>query len=213
MASPGRPRHGAPLPASSPVRTPPSASITLTQTALATGLDLVGDNPLMATADAVVVLMSGPSSAGKTTTARALQQSRPELWLFVDVDLFNGMRPPDRRLTEQELARQLCGTHRAIAGMAACGQRLVIEHRIVKTEWLDDLRGVLGDVQLLVVKFECTLEALEERERGRGDRSVGAARKTFVEPPYPYDLLIDSLLADPQERARAVADLVERQTR
>jgi chloramphenicol 3-O phosphotransferase len=163
--------------------------------------------------DALVVLMSGPSSAGKTTTARALQRTHPDVWLFVDVDLFNGMRPPDRNLTEEELARQLSGNHRAIAGMASCGQRLIVEHRVVKAEWLDDLREVLGELPLLVVKFECSLGALEARERGRGDRPDGAARKTFAEPPYKYDLLIDSSRTAPLERAQAIAELVEHRSR
>jgi chloramphenicol 3-O phosphotransferase len=160
--------------------------------------------------DPLVVLMSGPSSAGKTSTARELQRHSPELWLFVDIDLFNGMRPPDRALTQEQLDRQMSGNHRALAGMASCGQRLIVEHRIVKPEWLDDLRRTLGDIPLVVVKFECSLSVLEERERRRGDRPEGAARKTLAEPSYPNDLLIDSGRADPVERARLVAQAVER---
>src|SRR5688500_12271755 len=106
--------------------------------------------------------MSGPSSAGKTSTARALQRASSVMWLFVDVEVFNGMRPPDRELTEEEFGRQLSGTHRAIGGMASCGNRLIVEHRIVEAAWLDDLVSVLGDVPLIVVKFVCSLEVLED---------------------------------------------------
>lgn len=112
-------------------------------------------------------------------------------------------------MSELEMDRELSGIHRAIAGMASSGQRLLVEHRIVVAEWLDDLRAALEDIPLLVVKFECALAALEERERGRDDRPDGAARKTFAEPPYPHDLLIDSSVSAPIERARAIADLVE----
>ena len=107
------------------------------------------------------------------------------------------------------MERELSGIHRAIAGMASSGQRLILEHRIVEAEWLDDLRAALGDIPLLVVRFECPLAALEERERERQDRPEGAARKTFAEPPYRHDLLIDSSVSTPFERARAIADLVE----
>lgn len=61
---------------------------------------------------------------------------------------------------------------------------------------LDDCLKVLHDYPILFVGVHCPIEELERRERNRGDRIIGQARKqlSYVHRNEVYDIEVNTLL-------------------
>jgi chloramphenicol 3-O phosphotransferase len=175
----------------------------------------------MMSAWGAVILLNGASSAGKTTVARALQQQLDvPLWhLSIDHLRESGAWPMARiRAGEFDWhgTRETFfeGFHRAIPAIAAAGNHLVVEH-IVETEaWLDRLLTLLDGLDVFFVGVHCPLAELERRERARGDRPIGDARRDFesVHSFVVYDLELDGTVSV-ERNVRSLVDAWRRRDR
>lgn len=161
-----------------------------------------------------IILLNGVGSAGKSAIAKALQAIAAEPFLHVAMDAFIDMMPaslfegPDGLVFETRLesgkpsieittgpaaARVFRGMRHAIAAMAAAGNNLIVDDVMLDgdaAEYAELLRGF--DVRWVGVF--APLDILEERERQRGDRSIGLARWQFdrVHKGVAYDLEVDT---------------------
>ncbi len=93
-----------------------------------------------------IVFLNGTSSAGKSSIAGELVRLLDAPWFVMSADAFHAMRSapemgPDR--LEGVLRRTWKGFHRAVAGMAAAGNDLVVDH-VVSEPWR--LRGTVPPV-------------------------------------------------------------------
>lgn len=148
-----------------------------------------------------IILISGASSAGKTTLAREVQQRLAEpFWHFSIDHLRDGGVLPLARIQSGEFAwSQLRpaffeGFHRAVEAIATAGNNLVVEH-IVETEaWMTRLVRLLSPYDVFFIGLHCPLPELERREQLRGDRRRGEARRDFesIHGFATYDLELDS---------------------
>lgn len=174
-----------------------------------------------------VFVLNGGSSAGKTTTARAMQEvSHVPLLrsglddLFASVpDKFGGGRGgplSERGFHYAELPdaggtrigygsdgwRMLCGQHRAIRALVDAGKWVVVDEMMlsedVYADWLVALRGTPATW----VRVECPLPLAERRERERGQRP-GLARGTHetVHSGVSYDVTVDTGVLTPEMAA------------
>ena len=75
--------------------------------------------------------------------------------------------------------RMVAGYHRAVAALAAAGNRLIVDDVLLDPAWLRDWVEVLAPFPVLFVGVRCPLHVVERRERERGDRAVGQARGHF----------------------------------
>ena len=164
-----------------------------------------------------VILLNGPSSAGKTTLARALQarlhtaHGLPSLVLSVDSLLKGATGAPESLLAG--LARTglpLIPTfHAAIAAAARAGALVIADHVIGENPaWVRDLCRRLRGVPLLSVHLRCATAVLRQRECARTDRAPDwphAARQAHcLYCPLPNAMEVDTTHLDADIGARRV---------
>jgi chloramphenicol 3-O phosphotransferase len=161
----------------------------------------------MSTAGAVIVL-NGPSVAGKSSIQRALQAQHAEPYLALGLDslvcaplpqrYFAAPPPTDREqvmfgdaTTDANGAplfplhfgpfgrRVVAGMHRAVAAYALAGNRVIVDYIAYEPDFLVELAHFLAPVTAYLVGVHAPLEVLEARERARGTSPPGHARSHY----------------------------------
>jgi chloramphenicol 3-O phosphotransferase len=163
-------------------------------------------------AGGTVVLLNGTSSSGKSSIARELLAVLDGTWFHLPVDAFHALRGgavADGGL-QAEIDRTCKGFHRAVAGMAAGGNNLVVDYPLSRRWRLLDLLDVLDPAGTVLVAVRCPLPELERREAARGDRQVGLAALQYphVHSHGPHDLDVDSGRHGPAECALRIRDFL-----
>lgn len=163
-----------------------------------------------------IVLLNGPSSAGKTTLSQAVARRLPTPWLLMPVDLFHHIRTrPDADLTDRQwhdvFHRTRAAYHRALVGAATSGMDVLADHVLNETWRLDDLLRLTVGVDVLLVHVTCSPKELRRRERLRGDRDVGSAlhQQRLVFQHGDCDLTVDTTYG-PDEPTAALLDLIRK---
>lgn len=152
-----------------------------------------------------LILVHGASSAGKSTLCRAAQRELPAPFLFHSPDLFFGdALPPDWPVIRDRFFR---GFHRSLAAFAEAEVDVIADYIIESSAMLDDLEAAVRGLDVLWVGLHTPIEELERRERERGDRTLGDARRDLetVHGFRRYDLELDGT-RPPQENARQLAE-------
>lgn len=147
-----------------------------------------------------VVVVNGPSSAGKSTLVAAAQPllHRPFLALGLDLLLFGAALPRDvdGRIRDWPALRPgvLAGHRRAVRAFAEAGVDVITDVVLESQADADDWDRVLAGLDVLWVGLHAPLEELRRREQARGDRSVGDAERdhAVVHGFHAYDLELDS---------------------
>ena len=161
--------------------------------------------------DGCVVVLNGPSSAGKSTTAAAFQVLMPEPWWHTGMDTLSAMLPSD------EGKRALCGVdrfvtvmHRFVADLAWQGHDVIYETGFLEPAWVEDFRRQTVGLRVFPVEFEIGLAEIRTRERSRLDRPDGYSEVSYdrVLRPFPWALRLDAERLDPPTRAHVVARYV-----
>ncbi|WP_435216294.1 chloramphenicol phosphotransferase CPT family protein [Streptomyces sp. bgisy034] len=163
------------------------------------------------TAPGTVVLLNGTSSSGKSSIARALLDVLDGSWFHLPVDAFHALRggsPIADEDLQAEIDRTAKGFHRAVAGMAAGGNNLVVDYPLSRRWRLLDLLDLLVPEHTVLIGVRCPLPELERRERARGDRQPGLAAMQFdqVHAHGRHDLDVDTSVltaAECADRIRA----------
>src|ERR1035437_8913560 len=165
-----------------------------------------------------IVLLNGVSSSGKTSIAEQLLSVLQRPWFHRPVDAINGMRAKHRTLAlspaelDVVLARTRAGFHRAVAGMAAAGNNVVMDHVLSERWRLLDCLTVLADFDFVFVGVRCAPAELARRELLRGDREPGlaAAQQELVHAHGCYDLECDTTSTSPLDCALRIKDFLAR---
>ncbi|SOD89903.1 AAA family ATPase [Streptomyces sp. Ag109_G2-15] len=164
-------------------------------------------------AGGTVILLNGTSSSGKSSIAGALLDLLDGTWFHMPVDAFHSMRC-DKPIADEDLQAEIDrtakGFHRAVAGMAAGGNNLVVDHPLSRRWRLLDLLDLLVPEDTVLVGVRCPLPELERRERERGDRELGLAAMQFdqVHAHGAHDLDVDTSLLSPEECALRIRDFL-----
>ncbi|MFI5992088.1 AAA family ATPase [Streptomyces sp. NPDC051362] len=169
-------------------------------------------------AGGMVILLNGTSSSGKTSIARALLDRLEGTWFHMPVDAFHALRGgrqiPDSEL-QAEIDRTAKGFHRAVAGMAAGGNNLVVDYPLSRRWRLLDLLDLLVPEDTVLVAVRCPLPELNRREADRGDRPPGLAALQYaqVHAHGPHDIEVDTSVHTPSECARRIQDFLPHRPR
>ncbi len=151
-----------------------------------------------------IILLNRASSAGKSTLCRAIQARAdvPLLQFSLDFFMFGHGVLPARQEKGGDFAWAVMrpklfeGYFGCLAALAQAGNTLVVDYIVETPEQLTRLTEVLRSYDVFFVGVHCPLPELERRERLRGDRRVGDARRDFqtVHTFSAYDFEIDSSL-------------------
>jgi len=180
-----------------------------------------------------VIFLNGASSSGKTTRARALQDTLERPYLLIGLDTVIGMMPPKNNTWEID---EKTDGFWLKAARDADGHRLVYLHdgplahqmyellrQLVLTTLEAGHNAIVDEVCLTHDRFQAWQEALapyktlyvgvtadiatrERREKQRGDRRLGLTRAQgqTVHQDNVYDLWQDTTHASPQVCAETV---------
>ena len=160
------------------------------------------------------IVLHGPTSAGKSTLARALQDSAPVPAFHVALDAFVTMsrRRDMRSPQEQSQAYHVhCENLRSTLARLVDTEFEIIVDLVLRDE--TELRNTfraLSDRPMYLVGVRAPLAVLEERELRREDRTTGLAREQSTDPAFGrhYDLVIDTSVYSPEDGAVAIRRFV-----
>ena len=184
----------------------------------------------------LVLVLDGPSSVGKSTTLGALQRRWPVEHsgplVVAGLDATRALLGPGGRGRWAELVdrvepsvagrppvfrygplgRELvAGMHRVAATWARSGFDVGLDHCIVDTAMLADLRRACDGVPLLVIGMTCDAVVLDDREIDRSDVVEGrsaAQRAAVLE--VQHEAVIDTTEATTDEVVAEVLEIVRR---
>lgn len=156
-----------------------------------------------------IIILNGPSAAGKSTLQKEIQRTFTDLYLTMGVDDFFDRPLPQefdkhsQSIVNNELVRKgvksvddqgrpiftlivgpggmraVSGMHRAFGAFASAGNNLVIDYILYDLEWLPELVACLEDHRVYFVGITTPLEVVEAREKARGTSPVGHARSHY----------------------------------
>jgi chloramphenicol 3-O phosphotransferase len=157
---------------------------------------------------ALVIILHGASSSGKSTLAAAIRAAADRPLLHLSIDHLRGSgawAPADYANWQAARPAFFSGFHRAVAGFADAGNDLILEHILDTPGWHQELQQLLGGHSVLFVGLKTPLDALQAREAARGDRAPGSAARdaALVHKGLSYDLELDGTAA-PQDNARRI---------
>ena len=160
-----------------------------------------------------VILLNGPSSSGKSTLAKALQQliadKRSERYEVVSIDDFLKMSPTETIYEDDvfEISEDLCKRAREALETA---DGIIIDHVITSKRIFEHLIENLSPYPMRLVRITCPLPLLKERELARGDRSPGSAEASveYLYPKKGYDLVVDTGKESPAENTLLIFNTV-----
>jgi chloramphenicol 3-O phosphotransferase len=169
--------------------------------------------------EAIAIVLHGPTSAGKSAIAKALQATAPVPAFHVSLDAFVTMsnRRDMRSDEERQQAYHIhCETLRSTLARVVSTQFDIILDLVLRDETeLEATLRVLAGRPTYVVGVSAPLDVLEERERAREDRATGMAREQVADPAYArsYDLAIDTSTCSAEEAAAAIRSFIQEQRR
>lgn len=133
-----------------------------------------------------IIILHGPSSSGKSTTAKAIQGLVELPFWHISIDhLRDSSVLPTERINRQEFLWSdlrkpfFSGFNASLAAYAKAGNNLIVEHILDTPEWVLELKNLLAPFDVFFVGLHCELEELKARELARGDRPVGSAEQDF----------------------------------
>ncbi|MEM9032030.1 MAG: AAA family ATPase [Pseudomonadota bacterium] len=159
-----------------------------------------------------IIFLNGPSSCGKSTTARALQDVVELPFWHISIDHLrdSGVLPLARIDRKDFLWSDMRtpffdGFHASLAAYAHAGNNLILEHILDTAEWFPHLKTLLAPFDVVFVGIHCDLGELRRRELARGNRRVGSAEEDVdtVHKGRVYDIEIDG-----RHSARRNAELI-----
>ena len=177
-----------------------------------------------------IIYLNGTSSSGKTSITQALSQHLNQPYLHCPIDLVEQMilHRQIQRGVVPELTAIQAGFTACIAAFASQGNNVIVDDVMCEpfsypgtpspltTQALLHQRvRTLYTFNLLFVKVACPLPIVEQRERARGNRTLGLASFQFhrVHHDRVYDVEVDTSQHTPDTcAAQIVAALAQTQT-
>ena len=160
------------------------------------------------------IVLHGPTSAGKSSLAKALQDTAAVPAFHVALDAFVTMsrRRDMRSAEEQSEAYHIhCENLRSSLARLVDTQFEIIVDVVLRdeSEFQASLLALSGRPMYLVA-VRAPLDVLEERERRRVDRGAGMAREQINHPAFDrdYDLVIDTSARTPAEGAAVIRQFI-----
>jgi chloramphenicol 3-O phosphotransferase len=165
----------------------------------------------------IAIVLQGPTSAGKSSLASALQDSANVPTFHISLDAFVEMSRRRDMRSEEELKLALSIHHEnlqaTLARVVASHFEIVLDLVLRDSDALERCLAALAPRRTFVIGVHCPLEVLEARERARPDRGDGMAGAQFGHPAYsrPYSMRLDTSACTPAAGAARIRGFIEGQ--
>jgi chloramphenicol 3-O phosphotransferase len=144
-----------------------------------------------------VILLNGPSSSGKSTLAKSLQQlieeKRDERYEIISIDDFLKMTTKDVIYEEDvfDISLKLCDK---VLEVLISNKGAIIDHVITSERIFNQLKEKLSSYHIHMIHVSCPLNILKKREVERNNRRLGSAEASYdyLYPKEGYDLSVDT---------------------
>ncbi len=169
-----------------------------------------------------IIYINGPTSAGKSTLAKKLQDALPKPFLLVGIDMVISLMP--EKLNDWHYGTKAIGfswqpvkdaagntcAYKIETGpfgkqmvqalknititLAQSGHYLIVDDVSFGKKEVDEWRKALKDYDVLWIGLTAPLEVLEQREKNRGDRKLKSCgwQLQRVHVEVEYDLMFDT---------------------
>lgn len=153
-----------------------------------------------------LIFLAGASCSGKTELAKELQKVLSEPWVHWNADQCQPSFPNRQEfLTSENDRRMVEANLRAIRSYVTAGFKVLAEIFVWNPDSLSVMKELFESTPHAVVKLECPIEVLEDREIVRGSTFLGTARRQAeLRLGFDADLTLDSSQAPAVELASQV---------
>jgi chloramphenicol 3-O phosphotransferase len=160
-----------------------------------------------------VVVLNGPSSAGKSTLGKATRKLLGTTCMVVSTDRLFSFAHPSHPLDTRLYATLTDATFGIAVTAATAGFDVIVDTVFERRECFESARRALASMQHFYVAVTCPLDQLEAREQARGNRPPGLARRQCAEVFYdaPYALELDTGRSTLEACVEQLAHLFPRQ--
>ena len=159
-----------------------------------------------------ILLLNGPSSAGKTTLAWELQTNAPSYWYWLPLDCFLDAVPSQQWDNDRDESFRTAFDlyHDCVKLVSDQGKDIIVDTVLCGRDTFASFEKRLAGYPVIMVKVTCPVEELNRRELARGDRDVGlaAGQADIMVPQKSYDLIVDTHTQSIKECARLVMELL-----
>ncbi|MBR6443476.1 MAG: MmcQ/YjbR family DNA-binding protein [Clostridia bacterium] len=162
-----------------------------------------------------MILLNGPSSAGKSSIADKLKQRLQESGadpVIISIDDYMKLEPGEEIWEDDvfEIVPDMC---RDITAALRKGRWVIVDHVITSARIYDAHINAAEGFMTVKVLVTCSPEILRKREQARGDRFIGSAETSlqYLYPKEGYDLRIDSGETGAAESAEMIMEYLRRE--
>ena len=158
-----------------------------------------------------ILLLNGPSSAGKTTLAWELQTKAPNYWYWLPLDHFFDMVPSQQWDKNRDECFRIAFNfhHDCVRLLSDQGKDVIIDTVLCGRDTFTSFEKKFIGYPVIMIKVTCPIEELNRREILRGDRDIGLAsgQADIIVPQKSYDLIIDTYKKSTEECAKDIMEL------
>ena len=143
-----------------------------------------------------IVLLNGPSSAGKSTLSREISKRLENMGIssvIISIDDYMTTDPKET-IYEDDIYEIMPAMCRDIKAFVKDGKTVIVDHAITSERIYGMFLDAAKEGSALTVKVDCDIEILRQREIERGDRCPGSAEASlqYLWPKEGYGLVIDN---------------------
>jgi chloramphenicol 3-O phosphotransferase len=181
-----------------------------------------------------IIILNGCGSSGKTSIAKAIQHSSPDLWLRFGIDTLIDMIPlgamdtylnfvpgknalgPTMHVESNVQGKKLFRMMPQLAAIIANNDNnLIIEEVLFDEADLQAYAQHLKEHNVYYIGIFCDLSVMQERELLRGDRAIGLSNDQINRVHQgilgAYDFTIDTTITFPFQAARMIIQFIQDQ--
>ena len=157
-----------------------------------------------------LVLLNGPSSAGKSSVAEQLRRKMALCGadaVIISIDDYMKIAE-DEEIWEDDVFEIMPDMCRDITPALRQGKWVIVDHVITSARIYEALLAAAAGFGVTAVLVTCSQEILKKHEKERGNRFIGSAEASYqyLYPKEGYDLRIDSGESSPEASADRILD-------